>query len=137
MANPKIKPNVTLPGTGIAIKRKNIKKVDIHFSFKVEYGADIENGDFYDVIDMNFLNTGIHVSSLSWNGYVSSFVQIQSLNFNEATFGRTGLKFTSLGTFARAYTDDLLAGGSWPIRNKEIFQPSSIFTIDIYGADYI
>lgn len=137
MANPKIKPNITLPGTGIAIKRKNIKKVDIHFSFKVEYGSDIEGDDFYNIIDIDFLNTGIHTKSITWNGYVSSFVQIQSLTFNEITFGRTGLKLTNSGAFSRSYTSDLLAGGEWPIQNKNIFQPSSIFTVDIYGADYI
>ena len=136
LAHPIIIPSVTLPGAGVAVKRKSIKKIDIHFTFKIEYNSDVQGEDIYTVIDMDVIKRGINVQSLSWDEYASSFVQIQALTFNEGAFGRSGLKFSNEGRFDRSYTSDLLVGGSWPIQNKTIFQPGSIFTVDVYGADY-
>lgn len=123
------------PCTGIAIKDKNKKKVDLHFDFIIEVNNCTDEKDF-TAIHMERLRSSISVNTLTWTAIYNSRVTVEEATYTSSIRGRAGLRLRPDGQIARSYTSDLNTIGSWQLTKKELFAVGSCFHVDIWGADY-
>lgn len=128
---------IVIPISGIAIFNQNISKVDIHMSCSIENSLDIVTDNDFTFISMKKLKQWIGVNSISFSAYTDTRVTVTGdLQYDNYTYGRSGLRFSVDGGICRSYTDDLSCIGSWSLTKNNLYKTGNTYTIDIFGADY-